>query len=216
MSCAPLGQGYECIFLKFYISQAGVNSHHTKRIKIWNQKVLFSWKEVHSRVIFIEKCSCGSNRHVPRCFTSHAIFKTLFVFWFRLFFIGEGTFWPPSFLRVPPLGKKIYICQIVDFDSSKEASWCTACNGKKKSQLLAKYGFRKNKKIKLQKLPFMAILAKSSIFLCFSWFFQKWYFAKHCGFLRCIQCIRTLLLSYQNTKLDNFFRFSSKGGTLMI
>ena len=171
----PLGRVTNAFFWNFILvkqvwihtTQKG-SKFETKRYFFLGKRCIVGWyllRNVHVGVIGM----------FLSCFTSHAIFKTLFVFWFRLFFIGEGTFWPPSFLRVPPLGKKIYICQIVDFDSSKEASWCTACNGKKKSQLLAKYGFRKNKKIKLQKLPFMAILAQNSIFLkLFLDFFRNW------------------------------------------
>ena len=45
------------------------------------------------------------------------------------------------------------------------------------------------------------------IFGGYSCFFQKSYIFKSWGFLRCIQCIRTLLLSYQKQFFDNFFRF---------
>ena len=43
-------------------------------------------------------------------------------------------------------------------------------------------------------------------------FLQKWYFAGSWGFLRYTQCIRTLLLSYQNQQSDNFLIFHLKGG----
>ena len=39
--------------------------------------------------------------------------------------------------------------------------------------------------------------------------FQKRYFIRSWGFLRCIQCIKTLLLSYQNQLSHNFSDFSS-------
>ena len=52
-------------------------------------------------------------------------------FWFRFCFHGGMTqiqtnlFWPPLIERVPPYGEKFEKFWNVDFDSSKEASWCT-------------------------------------------------------------------------------------------
>ena len=87
---------------------------------------------------------------------------------------------------------------------------------RKTPQLFAKYHFWK-KQEKLPKSPKKcAIWKKTGIFGVFSWFFQKRYFAKSCGLLRCIQCIKTLILSYQNQQSDNFFDFSPSGGTLDI
>ena len=56
----------------------------------------------------------------------------------------------------------------------------------------------------------MTILCRfgqNNIFLKFSLFFQKPYFVRSCGFLRCVQCIKTLLLSNQKLSLDNFSNF---------
>ena len=51
-------------------------------------------------------------------------------------------------------------------------------------------------------------------FCSFPWFFQKRHFTKSQGFLGCIRCIKTLLLSYQNKLSDNFSDSSPKGRTL--
>ena len=40
-------------------------------------------------------------------------------------------------------------------------------------------------------------------------FFQKPDIVRSCGFLRCVQCIKALLLSYKKQFLDSFSYFSS-------
>ena len=42
-------------------------------------------------------------------------------------------------------------------------------------------------------------------------FFQKWYTEMSSGFLRCNQCIKTVLLSYQNNYRTIFLIFHPKG-----
>ena len=50
----------------------------------------------------------------------------------------------------------------------------------------------------------------------FSWFFQERCFVESCGFLRCVQCPKTLNLSYQKQHLEIFSNFSPKGGSLTV
>ena len=133
-----------------------------------------------------------------------------FLFWnfFRPFFQLRVTFDHPKIIRFPLRVKNRKNCRIVDLDSSKEGFWCTECNTKNLSSLRITISekIKKNRRKMVkngqngQKLPFWA---------GFSWFFQKWCFSESCGFLRCIQCIKTLLLSYLNQHSDNFSDFSS-------
>ena len=55
---------------------------------------------------------------------------------------------------------------------------------------------------------------KMVIFEDFSWFFGQPYIVKGWGVLRCVQCIRTLLLSHQKQLFDNSSDFHYKGGPL--
>ena len=68
----------------------------------------------------------------------------------------------------------------------------------KKTQLSTKYSFWKKSRKTSKKYHFWPKLPKMVIFLGFSWFFQKPYYVESWGFLCCVQCIETLLLSYQN------------------
>ena len=86
---------------------------------------------------------------------------------------------------------------------------------RRKPQLIAKYRFWK----KLEKMLKIFILEKKGNFGGFSWFYQKRYFSKSWGFLRYIQCIKTLLLSYQNQLSDNFHKggpFWLRGGPIAM
>ena len=49
-----------------------------------------------------------------------------------------------------------------------------------------------------------AIFFKKAFFKGFSSFIEERYIAESWGLSRCIQCIRTLLLSYQNQHSDSF------------
>ena len=44
--------------------------------------------------------------------------------------------------------------------------------------------------------------------------FSEMVLCREMGFLGCIQCLKTLLLSYQNQQSDNFSDFLPSGGTL--
>ena len=99
--------------------------------------------------------------------------------------------WPPQNQEGPPLWWNQKNCPIVDFNSSKEASWFTEFN---KNNFSSVYRFWKNQ----EKPPKMGIFQKMANFGSFPWFLQKRHFIKSWNFFRCIQCIKTLLLSYQN------------------
>ena len=62
----------------------------------------------------------------------------------------------------------------------------------------------------------IAFFEKMVIFGNFSGFFQKRFFAERWGFLRCIQFIKTLLLSYLNQQSDISILFFITRGTLVI
>ena len=139
---------------------------------------------------------------LPSCSSIPAIFKTVLVFWFQPFLVVRVHFDPPYIIRVPLLDKKKRKnCPILDFDSSKEASWRTEVNVKNLSALqnIISEKIKKN----LEKLAFFAILAKNSFFWSFFLIFSERILWKE----RCIQCIRTLLLSYQNPLSDKFSVF---------
>ena len=88
-----------------------------------------------------------------------------------------------------------------------------ALNAAQKTSGLSKVRFwRKKSRKTLKNWHFLQFLPKTVIFWGFSWFFQKPYIIKRWGFLHCIQCIRTLLLSYQNPLSDNFFCFFTHWG----
>ena len=61
---------------------------------------------------------------------------------------------------------------------------CPTCNGRNNPQ---KIFFSSSKNTIFQ-----------AIFVGYYWFFHKQFVVKSCVFLRCVQCIKTLLLSYQN------------------
>ena len=104
-------------------------------------------------------------------------------------------------------------CQKAVFDSSKEASWCTERNAKNPSSWQGMV----SEKIKnnLEKWSCFDQNGQKWLFLkVFFWFCGQPYFIKSWGFLRCVQCIRTLLLSYQKQLFDIFSDFHPKGGPL--
>ena len=114
---------------------------------------------------------------------------------------------PPKSKGSPLRVKNWRNCRNDDLDSLKEGFWRTECNAKNISSLRSTISEKiKKNQLKMvkngqngKKLPFWAD---------FSWFFQKWYFTESWGFLRCIQCIKTLLLSHPNQHSDNFSNFS--------
>ena len=113
----------------------------------------------------------------------------------------------------PPLWWKIWIFSPkAVFDSSKEASWCTECNAKDPSSL--KSTIPEKIKKNCQKYPFFWV--KNAIIGGFSRFIQERYIAESWGLLRCIECTRTLLLSYQNQHSDNFLNFHHDFGWLKV
>ena len=112
---------------------------------------------------------------------------------------------PPKSKGSPFMMKNLKNCLKTVFDSSKEASWCTECNAKK-SHVFTKYGFYKNQEENFKNCGFGPFLVKMSTFWGFSWFFQKPYFVRSWGWG---QCIRTLLLCYQEQHSDKFSDFSS-------
>ena len=94
------------------------------------------------------------------------------------------NFYPPLITRVPLMVENLKSCRIVDFDSSKEGSWCTECNT----------------------INLCSLQSNVPDFIYFYDHFWQFFliFSEmvHCRelrfFLRCIQCCKTLLLSYQN------------------
>ena len=85
-----------------------------------------------------------------------------------------------------------------------------ALNTTQNPHLFTNHSFEEEKiKKNLNKLPFLAVLVEW-VFLRFFLFFSKTILCKvgGLGFLRCIQCIRTLLFSYQKQLSDNFLDFS--------
>ena len=126
------------------------------------------------------------------------IFVFVSLWWFR----NSFSFKFLAGLRV----KNLNCCQIFGLDRSKEGFWCTECNAKNISSLQSTIP-EKNKK-NGQKRSFLAILTILTILARFSWFFHKRYSAESWGFLRYIQCTKTLHLSYQNQQSDNFSYFS--------
>ena len=135
--------------------------------------------------------------------------KTVFVFSVALLFPVKVKFYPPLIQKGPPLGWKIrknvglliLIAQKKGFD---------ALNATQKTLALCKVPFLEEEKTRKtgktgnfwQFWPFLTIWAG------FSWFFHKQDFAESWGFLRCIQCIKTLLLRYQYQQFDNYSYFS--------
>ena len=83
-----------------------------------------------------------------------------------------------------------------------EASCCTECDTKTEAQ----YVFRKKPCLKN---PFLTKTAKKIVtFRGSSKKFQRPYILKSWGVLGCIQCVRTLLSSYQKHLAIFFFNFS--------
>ena len=124
-------------------------------------------------------------------------------------FRGGCKFWTPLNQKGPNLwffllknGLKTV------FDSSKEASWCTDYNAKTPSSLESTV----TEKIKnnLQKYPFLTKNAQNGIFFRFLFIFSETVLCKELGFLRCIQCIKVLLSSYQNSFQTIFQQTTSK------
>ena len=93
-------------------------------------------------------------------------------------------------------------CLRWDFDSSKEASCCTECNATKISSWR-----HQERPLKISKIKHFFIII----------FLQKRYFAKGWLFLRCIQCIKMLCMSYQykSWKKKNQF-FTVRGDSFDI
>ena len=111
------------------------------------------------------------------------VFVLVLSCWFRKRFLFD--FWPHWGWGC---------CKAV-FDSSKEASWCTECNAK--TPAAYKVWFLKKSRITSKNIHFLPKLPKMVIFGGVSRFFETPYFVKSWGFLRCIQWIKILLLSYQ-------------------
>ena len=70
------------------------------------------------------------------------------------------------------------------------------CNAKNPSSLQSTVSEETKKNLK--KLPHLAILVRNCNFWRFFLIFQKPFIIKCYDFLRCVQCIKPLLLSYQN------------------
>ena len=107
-------------------------------------------------------------------------------------------------------------CLIIDLDSSKEGSWCTDCNPKNLSSLKSTVSEKRRKKKKKKTATKDIHLFKKIQFLPFSLDFFKNGSLPRAEFFfsRCIQCIKTLLLSYLNQKSNIFSDFYCKGGSL--
>ena len=100
-------------------------------------------------------------------------------------------------------------CPMVVFDSSKWPSGCTERNAKNLSSLWNTISEKiQNNRQKWPKI------AKLCNFGGYSVFFQKWYLTKRQGFLRCVQCIKTFILSYQKQLFEKIYNFHYKGGPL--
>ena len=82
-----------------------------------------------------------------------------------------------------------------------------ALNTTQKSPALCNVPFLNKSLKKLQKMGF---LKKMVNFGSFSWFFQERYIVESWGLLHCIQCMRTLLLSYQKQLSGKKLDFSSR------
>ena len=115
-------------------------------------------------------------------------------------------FWPFFLLRVTfwSYGEILKIFSNVDFDSSNEAFWDTEHNGKKPhpSTKHCSWKKRKNCQTKYSKCIFCL---KQPISGSFSLFFQERCFLEGCGFLCCVQCPKTLNLSYHKQHSEIFF-----------
>ena len=165
------------------------------------------------RVILIFEGAIFSQCNHPfYCSFRQTVFKPVFVFQIGPILVVRVKIWAlPTILM-----KNGKIVRKDEFDSSKEASWCTERNAKNRST----QQWKVSEKIKKnpQKLLFLTKIAKSgNFFKSFSWLFQKPYFVESLGFLRCIQCIKALLLSYQNQLFWQFYGFSLKwwvGGSI--
>ena len=83
-----------------------------------------------------------------------------------------------------------------------------ALNATQKNPAFYKVWFLKKMKKILQNDHFWLFWLKMGTLWGFTWFFQKSYFVQTWNFLRCIQCIRTLILSYQKHILATFSDFS--------
>ena len=97
-------------------------------------------------------------------------------------------------------------CLKAVFDSSKEALWYTECNSKNPSSLQVTVSEKIGNNLK--NYNFLPNLPKIVIFGGKPWFFQKPYFVKNWAVLCCIQCIRTLLLTYQKQLSEKYEIFS--------
>ena len=110
----------------------------------------------------------------------------------------------------PPILKKNgKIVKKVDFESSKAASGCTECYAKNHCSLQSMISAKIKKNLK-NNYHFGRFWSKNVIFGGFSWFVQKPFIVEWYVFLRCVQCIKTLLLSYQNHLYWQFYCFSLK------
>ena len=142
-------------------------------------------------------------------------FQNCFCFKFWTLQNYAGKFWPPQNHKGPPLWWKFWkiVGMLILIAQKKRPD---ALNTMQKTPAICNVPFLKKSRKTSKNYLFWQKLQKRPIFQGFSWFFPKPYFEKTWGFLRCIQCIRTLLLSYQNPLSDNFSVFVPKGGTLMI
>ena len=138
----------------------------------------------------------SSRTSTVECLSKHHMWWWNFYHQFSCSILPNDSWWK--------IGKN---CPIIDFDSSKQGSWCTECNAKKRNSVQTTI-FEKNQERLLKNGLFNPKMRFLPVFGTISWFFQKWYFIKSFGFLRCIQCTKTLVLSYQNQQSDNFSNYS--------
>ena len=131
-------------------------------------------------------------------------FQNCSSFWFLTSSSPCLKFLPPLNQKGPPLWWTFWkIVQKPILITQKKHP--DALNATQKTLALYKVWILKKRGITSKNTKVKPKTPKKQYFLeLFSWFFQKLTFVKSWGLLRCIQCIRTLLLSYQNQLLDNF------------
>ena len=141
--------------------------------------------------------------HPFYCLFRQSVFKTVFFLKIGPIIGVRVKIWPPPPPIIMTNGK---IAKKVDFDSSKKV--LDALNATQEAPALYKVRFLKKSRKSCKKYHLLTKLPKMVIFGGFSWFFQKPHFVESWGFLCCVQCIKTLLLSYHNQLFWQFYRLS--------